>query len=52
MQAKKCDDVEIVFSDKIERELHGVFANSFHLTNYEFSHKTPAEVDAEADQKA
>jgi leucyl aminopeptidase len=51
-QGKKCDDVEIIFSDKIEKELQGVFANSFELTNYEYSHKTAPEVDEEAEKKA
>lgn len=52
LHAKKCDDVEIIFSDKIEQDLHGIFANSFHLTNYEFSLRTAPEVDQEAEKKA
>jgi len=51
-QGKKCDDVEILLSDKISSDLQGIFANSFQLSNYEFSHKTAPEVDKEADEKA
>lgn len=51
-QSKKCDDVEILLSEKIQSDLHGVFANSFNLSNYEFSHKTAPEIDKEADEKA
>jgi hypothetical protein len=33
--------VEILVSDKInDKELLGIFANSFHLSNYEFTRKT------------
>jgi hypothetical protein len=30
----------------------GVLANAFHLTNYEYSHKTAPQVDQEEDKKA
>jgi len=36
-QSKKCDDIEILLSDKIDKDLQGVFINSFYLSNYEFS---------------
>lgn len=52
LQARKCEDVEILLSDKLDKDLHGIFANSFQLSNYEYSHKTPAPVDKEADDKA
>jgi leucyl aminopeptidase len=32
--------------------LQGIFANSFALSNYEFSHKTAPEEDKEAEEKA
>lgn len=51
-QSKKCDDVEILLSDKIDKDLQGIFANSFQLTNYEYSHKTAPEEDKEAEAKA
>ena len=45
--------MEIVVSDKISKELLGVFYNSFYLTNYEFSKKTkrPEENDKKDDGK-
>ena len=44
--------MSIILSDKIDKQLHGIFANSFALTNYEFSKKTPPEEDKEAEEKA
>jgi len=35
--------VEILLSDKIDKDLLGVFANTFHLSNYEFTKKTAPE---------
>lgn len=39
LQAKKSADVEVVCSEKIDKDHLGVFFNSFHLTNYEWSLK-------------
>lgn len=44
--------MEIILSDKIDKSLQGIFANSFALTNYEFSKKTAPEEDKEAQEKA
>jgi leucyl aminopeptidase len=47
LQAKKADNAEVIVSDAIDAELLGIFANSFYLTNYEFTSKTdPATRDA------
>lgn len=47
LQSKKSDNAEILVSDAIDPELLGIFANSFYLTNYEYSLKTdPASRDA------
>jgi len=47
LQGKKSDNSEIIVSDAIDPELLGIFANSFYLTNYEYSLKTdPASRDA------
>ena len=42
LQSKKCDDVEILVSDKVstDKDLLGIFANSFNLSNYEYTFKT------------
>ena len=46
LQAKKSDNAEVIVSDAIDAELLGIFANSFYLTNYEFTMKTdPASRD-------
>lgn len=37
LQAKKADNAEVIVSDAIDAELLGIFANSFYLTNYEFT---------------
>ena len=52
LQGKKCDDIEILFSDKIDKDLQGIFANSFQLSNYEFTQKTAPEVEKDAEDKA
>ena len=39
LQAKKSADVEVICSGKIDPEHLGIFHNSFHLTNYEWSIK-------------
>lgn len=38
--AKKIDNAHIIISDQIGAEHLGIFANSFYLTNYEFTYKT------------
>ena len=40
LQSKKSNNVEVLISDSIDKELLGIFANSFYLTNYEFTFKT------------
>lgn len=40
LQAKKSENVEVIISDSIDKELLGIFANSFYLSNYEFTYKT------------
>jgi len=47
LQAKKSADVEVICSDKIDPEHLGIFHNSFHLTNYEWSIKDDSKKDAE-----
>lgn len=39
-------------SDKLPAEELGIFANAFHLTNYEYSHKTAPKIEKEEDEKA
>lgn len=41
-----------MFSDKIDKDLQGIFANSFQLSNYEFTQKTAPEVEKDAEEKA
>jgi len=44
LQAKKVNDVEVVASSGVDKDLLGTFYNSFTLSNYEFTTKTaPAE---------
>lgn len=51
--SKKASDVEILVSEKInDKELLGIFANSFALSNYEFTHKTAPPTNEEEDKKA
>ena len=46
LHAKKTENAEILVSEAVDAELLGIFANSFYLTNYEFSMKTdPASRD-------
>lgn len=46
LHSKKTDNAEIIISESIDAELLGIFANSFYLTNYEFTMKTdPASRD-------
>lgn len=40
LQAKKSSQVEVICSSKIDPNLMGIFYNSFHLTNYEWSLKS------------
>ena len=40
LQGKKADSVHVILSDALDRENLGIFANSFYLTNYEFTAKT------------
>ena len=40
LQAKKTSNVEVIASEGIDKDLLGVFYNSFVLSNYEFSTKT------------
>mmetsp|Transcript_9301 Transcript_9301/g.15672 ORF Transcript_9301/g.15672 Transcript_9301/m.15672 type:complete len:256 (+) Transcript_9301:346-1113(+) len=53
MQGKKASDVEFLVSSKVgSSELLGIFENSFHLTNYENSHKKqPSEEEQEKDKE-
>lgn len=48
LQSKKLDSVEIVVSDSIDKELLGIFANSFYLANYEFTYKTDPAIRGDA----
>ena len=48
LQSKKTSDVTILLTDKIaSSKMVGIFENSFHLSNYENSHKK-AQVDEES----
>ena len=49
---KKSSDVTLLLSDKLPTDHLGVLTNAFHLTNYEFSHKTAPQIDAEDEKKA
>ena len=51
-QGKKSSDITLLLSDKLPKDHLGVLANAFHLTNYEYSHKTAPQVDQEEDKKA
>lgn len=51
-QGKKSEDVTLLLSDKLPADELGVLANAFHLTNYEYSHKTAPQVEPEEDKKA
>jgi leucyl aminopeptidase len=44
--------VTLLVSDKVPADELGIFANAFHLTNYEYSHKTAPKIDKEEDEKA
>ena len=43
--------MEIIVSDKISKDLLGVFANSFELSNFEYSLKTAAPEENEEEKK-
>lgn len=45
--------MEILVTEKIDKDLLGVFANSFYLSNYEFTHKTapPTKEDDKASEE-
>ena len=47
LQAKKCDDVDILVSEKLNKDHLGVFVNSFCLSNYEYSFKTAPATEEE-----
>jgi hypothetical protein len=47
LQSKKSDDVEIILSEKIDKDHLGLFTNTFHLSNYEFTRKTAPPVKEE-----
>lgn len=51
-QGKKSSDITLLLSDKLPTDHIGVLANAFHLTNYEYSHKTAPHIDSEEDKKA
>jgi hypothetical protein len=42
----------LLLSDKLPADHLGVLSNAFHLTNYEYSHKTAPQIDEEEDKKA
>lgn len=51
MQSKKSSEVEIIASEKISKDLLGIFSNSFALANYEFTMKTSTKNDKEEEKK-
>eukprot|EP00347_Sterkiella_histriomuscorum_P020665 403336937 len=53
LQSKKADDVQVIISEKIEKDHLGIFANAFYLSNYEFTKKTvpPQKEDEKKDEE-
>lgn len=52
LQAKKVTDVEFLVSSKVaDKDLLGIFENSFYLSNYENNLKRPYQPDEEDDKK-
>jgi leucyl aminopeptidase len=47
LQAKKVNDVELIASASLDKDLMGVFHNSFALSNYEYTEKTAPEKSEE-----
>lgn len=50
LQAKKSADVEVIASEGVDKELLGVFHNSYLLSNYEYTEKTPPEPSEEKEE--
>jgi len=50
LQAKKASDVEVIASEGTDKDLLGVFSNSFVLSNYEWSKKTAPEVEEKKEE--
>lgn len=51
LQAKKVDQVHFLISSKIDQQHLGVFYNSVHLSNYEFSEKCQEHLDDDQEEK-
>lgn len=51
LQAMKVSDVEVIASSKIDAEHLGVFYNSMHLSNYEFTLKTDLKDESEPQEE-
>lgn len=51
LQAMKVSDVEVIASSKIDAEHLGIFYNSMHLSNYEFTLRTDLKDDSESQEE-